>query len=126
MKKQTVSSVPVSLTGFFVNDDDSENEEETEVEEKDKQDQFENENEVTKVTIGGVDLEIRQMAWHRANANQIWPGTFTLMDQIIQTKDTTDDTKLRYRSGKILELGAATGALSIALAKSGFDDILTR
>eukprot|EP00599_Poterioochromonas_sp_BG-1_P008068 CAMPEP_0173145698 /NCGR_PEP_ID=MMETSP1105-20130129/8036_1 /TAXON_ID=2985 /ORGANISM="Ochromonas sp., Strain BG-1" /LENGTH=66 /DNA_ID=CAMNT_0014059725 /DNA_START=104 /DNA_END=301 /DNA_ORIENTATION=+ len=33
--------------------------------------------------------------------------------------------KLRYETGKCLELGAATGALSLALMKTGKFDIIT-
>lgn len=44
-----------------------------------------------------------------ANANKVWPGTFILADFMSKHEG-------RYKGkGRILELGAATGALSIFL-----------
>ena len=51
----------------------------------------------------------RQFAWHKANGNKVWPGTFNLAEYIDQHIEY-------YRSGPILELGAATGALSMYLS----------
>jgi phospholipid N-methyltransferase len=58
--------------------------------------------------IGGCSLEIRQFSWHQANANQVWPGTLNLADYMVQHID-------KFRDTNVLELGAATGALSIFL-----------
>jgi predicted nicotinamide N-methyase len=51
----------------------------------------------------------RQFSWHEANANKVWPGSFSLADFISKNLD-------RYRGGRILELGSATGAWAIFLA----------
>lgn len=107
MKKYKHVAAPVSLGGLFPTSDDEEEEE-----------IFTNETEIVKVVLGGMELAVRQMAWHGANANQIWPGAFTLMDYILAHE--------KYHGAKVLELGAATGALSLALMKSGQFDMITR
>ncbi len=98
MKKPPLQQAPVSLTGLFISENDSEDEGE--------KDTFENETEVVSLNLGGVQVAIRQMAWHRANANQVWPGAFTLADHIFRTVNA--DGKGRYESKKLLELGSAT------------------
>jgi len=70
--------------------------------------EFVNEYEVQELDIAGTVLKIRQFSWHEANANKVWPGTFTLAEYIVEHMDT-------YRSGSLLELGAATGALALFL-----------
>jgi len=70
--------------------------------------EFTNEYEVQELDIAGTVLKIRQFSWHEANANKVWPGTFTLAEYIVLHMDT-------YRSGTLLELGAATGALALLL-----------
>jgi predicted nicotinamide N-methyase len=50
----------------------------------------------------------RQFSWHKANANKVWPGTFNLADFVLANA-------ARYRGGRVLELGAATGALSMCM-----------
>eukprot|EP00596_Hydrurales_sp_CCMP1899_P004118 CAMPEP_0119033710 /NCGR_PEP_ID=MMETSP1177-20130426/761_1 /TAXON_ID=2985 /ORGANISM="Ochromonas sp, Strain CCMP1899" /LENGTH=461 /DNA_ID=CAMNT_0006990655 /DNA_START=103 /DNA_END=1489 /DNA_ORIENTATION=+ len=69
--------------------------------------------EVQDLDIGGKKFKIRQFAWHGANANKVWPGTFNLAEYICLNKDT-------YIRWPILELGAATGALSIYLSSEPF------
>jgi hypothetical protein len=64
--------------------------------------------EVEKLRILDENFLIRQFSWHRANANQIWPGTFLLAEYL-------RDNVASYQNGPILELGAATGALSVYL-----------
>jgi predicted nicotinamide N-methyase len=103
MKKVSQAPAPVSLGGLFPDDDTSH--------------EFHNETEIINVHIGNYDLAIRQMAWHGANANQIWPGTFTLVDFILVNE--------KYHNTNMLELGSATGALSIALKKTGKFDLIT-
>jgi len=103
-------SAPVSLTGLFVNEDDSD--------EDCSQDEFQNECEIMPMNLGGIELNIRQKSWHQANANQVWPGTFTLIEHIFSHE--------RYKSGDLLELGSATGALAIALIKSKNYHLVTR
>lgn len=106
MKKHKQAPAPVSLGGLFPDSEDKGSAE------------FVNETEIVKVTVGNMELAIRQMAWHGANANQIWPGTFTLVDYLLQNS--------KYHDSRMLELGAATGALSLALVKAGNFDIITR
>jgi hypothetical protein len=113
MKKPTVQQAPVSLSGLFVCDgDDSVEEVGGDV------DRFENETEVLTMDLAGIQVHVRQMAWHRANANQVWPGTFTLAEHIFNASG-------RYESCKVLELGSATGALALALAKTNKYNVIT-
>ena len=57
-------------------------------------------------------MRIRQFSWHSANANQIWPGTITLAEYLSQGRNHH-----LLSSGRVLELGSATGALAIYLLK---------
>lgn len=70
--------------------------------------------EVQELDIAGTKLQIRQFSWHEANANKVWPGTFTLAEYIVEHLDT-------YRTGALLELGAATGALALFLRLPQYD-----
>jgi hypothetical protein len=115
MKKPTVLQAPVSLTGLFVTGDESGDE--------DNNDGFENETEVVGMNLGGINVEVRQMTWHKANANQVWPGTFTLVHHMLSA--VNEFGVGRYENKKLLELGSATGALAIALLKTGKYDIIT-
>lgn len=101
MLKDGGVDAPISLGGFFSSDDDLDQAHETQA--------FEQIYEVQLLNIGGVDLQIRQSAWHMANANKVWPGTFALAEYI---KDHIN----HYISGRILELGSATGAFAIYLS----------
>ena len=85
---------PMSLGGLFA-DSDSDAEE------------FEQNYEEQEVTMIDTPLTIRQYSWHMANANKIWPGAFALAGYIAEHAE--------HFTGRILELGAATGALSIYL-----------
>ena len=71
---------------------------------------FDNAMEVQTLDICGTQLQVRQFLWHEANANQVWPGAFTLAEYM-----TEADSLERYKDGIILELGAATGALAAYL-----------
>lgn len=42
--------------------------------------------EVQELDIGGAVFRIRQFAWHGANANKVWPGTFNLGEYICMNK----------------------------------------
>ncbi len=55
---------------------------------------------------------MRQFSWHCANANKVWPGTFVLSEYIDSRIDF-------FRCGQVLELGAATGALSMFFTRRG-------
>lgn len=100
---------PIGLGGLFGADSDEE------VEEGD----FENTEELQNLSIGELTIKVRQFAWHQANANQVWPGTFVLADFIEKAGD-------RYKVANCLELGSATGALAIYLRMRGFNSIITR
>lgn len=124
--KTSLPSAPLSLTGLFGADSDLDEDLDNSGH-AGKGGTFENEEEVMDITLAGTTVKINQLAWHQANANQVWPGTFTLAEHLVNTLEP-DGTQYRYDSGKILELGAATGALSIALLKTpgrSFD-IITR
>ena len=62
------------------------------------------------VQLCDESLVIRQYCWHMANANKVWPGTFTLAEFLTSHRE-------RYAAGDMLELGSATGALSIYIRK---------
>jgi hypothetical protein len=95
---------PLSLAGLFDESDD-------EGEGQRSNQQFEQVYDEQNLTICERSFIIRQYCWHQANANKVWPGTFNLAEFIA-------DHSQRYGDGVILELGAATGALSIYLKSS--------
>ena len=107
---------PIDLGGLFhiPDSDDDENK----VEEDNEEREFVNKGENQILNIGKFQLTIRQFAWHQANANQVWPGTFILAD-FLETRSA------RYNKSCI-ELGSATGALTIYLRKLGYEHIITR
>lgn len=100
---------PIDLGGLFPDSDDEKGDCED--------DEFVSRGETQLLTIGALQLQIRQFSWHQANANQVWPGTFILADFL-------DDMKDRYNASCI-ELGAATGALAIYLRLRGYEQIIT-
>jgi hypothetical protein len=104
-KKRDVEA-PISLGGFFAEDGDGE-------EDADGNETYEANYEVTEVEMLGTVFHVRQFAWHRANANKVWPGTFNLAEYL-------DTHRARYADGPIVELGAATGALTLFMASRGF------
>jgi hypothetical protein len=107
---------PISLKGLFNRDSDSESETNMDG------DIFKNEGENQILTIGDKNLTIRQTCWHQANANKVWPGTFLLADYLLANKDKYCNLSM---NSNILELGAATGALSIFLLMHNFP-LITR
>jgi len=102
---------PINLGGLFATSDDSEDENASDSE-------FNNKGESQSITVGSRELLIRQFAWHQANANQVWPGTFILANFMDSHVD-------RYNTS-LLELGSATGALTIYLRLKGYKQIVTR
>lgn len=107
MKKVKQAAAPISLGGLFPDSEDEGGGD------------FVNETEDVAVELGSCTLTIRQMAFHEANANQIWPGTYTLVEYLLKNE--------KYHHSTMLELGAATGAVAIALTKSNnFKQIITR
>ena len=92
----------ISLNGLFGNTSDSDNDEETSG--------FQQVYSIDIIQFSSLkSLKIRQFSWHSQNANQVWPGALKLASFI-------DENRV-YSDGKILELGAATGALAIYLQK---------
>lgn len=75
---------------------------------------FKEEYEVATIQIRDISLKIRQFSWHKTNANKIWPGTFRLAEYITYNSS-------QYKNSRILELGAATGALSLYLQSDPTD-----
>ena len=78
--------------------------------------------EVSSLQFGDRHLRIRQFAYHRANGNQVWPGAFTLSSfltasPLLEKLQGCDEATTCC----ILELGAATGALSIFLSAPPFN-----
>ena len=100
---------PIDLGGLFPDSDDEVTQEEEE---------FVSKGETQLLSIGTLNLQIRQFSWHQANANQVWPGTFILADFL-------DDMQDRYNCGSCLELNAATDALTIYLRLRNYENIVT-
>lgn len=123
--KKALIQLPVSLTGLF-DDKEEENECFASTSENENEKGFQNESEIVMVKLGGSELRIRQMVWHKANANIIWPGTYNLVDHMMQVEDFDTPSQLRYENCSLLELGSATGALSLALIKSSRFNVCTR
>jgi hypothetical protein len=83
--------------------------------------EFKQNYELQNITILDKTIKIRQFSWHQTNANQVWPGTFRLAEYIINNSNKYSpdyDESNQSSTFKILELGAATGALSIYLKLS--------
>ena len=100
----------ISLNGLFGNTSDSDNDEETSG--------FQQVYSIDIIQFSSLkSVKIRQFSWHSQNANQVWPGALKLASFI-------DENRV-YSHGKILELGAATGALAIYLQKYYKYDIVT-
>lgn len=102
---------PISLLGFFNEDDDDDNENNEENNKEENNNNFEQIFDEQNLEICSKLFIIRQYCWHMANANKVWPGTFNLAEFITNHSN-------RFLNGTILELGAATGALSIYLISS--------
>ena len=102
MAKQGELIAPIGVGGLFGGDDEDEDA------------GFQQQFEVQRITIADRTYDIRQFSWHQANANQVWPGAIRLGEFMITRKDL-------YSSGRILELGAATGALAMSMTVNGFD-----
>ena len=65
------------------------------------------------IEICGQNIVVRQYSFHSHNANQVWPGTFNLAEYLLVTQP---DGSFTYNWGSVLELGTATGLLSMRLA----------
>jgi len=95
-KKHAAVEAPFSLGGLFGGDDGE---------------HLDQSFSVSEIILNARTFRIRQFAYHRANANQIWPGTFTLCDFLVSPIQLK-----KIQGATVLELGAATGALAIALS----------
>lgn len=74
-KKKREVEAPVCLGDLFAETDEE------------KEDEcFSQLYEVQDLEIGGTMIKIRQFAWHGANANKVWPGTFNLAEFICLNK----------------------------------------
>ena len=96
---------PLSLGSLFQNDED------------DSPVEFEQNYEITCMNICNTEFKIRQYSWHKANANKVWPGTFELAQYLDNNLNNILSYPNYHEDNVILELGAATGALSIFLTK---------
>ena len=74
-RKKREIEAPVCLGDLFA-ENDEEKEEGT----------FSQLYEVQDLDVGGSVFKIRQFAWHGANANKVWPGTFNLGEYICDHK----------------------------------------
>lgn len=74
-KKKREVEAPVCLGDLFAENDEE------------KEDECFNQlYEVQDLDIGGSVFKVRQFAWHGANANKVWPGTFNLAEFICLNK----------------------------------------
>ena len=125
---------PISLQGLW-DDSDDEGEDEDEEKgdnrdhEKGKPSSFDNTSEEQEVELCGAKMRVRQFCFHSHNANRVWPGTFGLASYFLDDDDGGDDDRKRVERelvGKaVLELGSATGLLSLRLSMAGVKDIVT-
>ncbi|XP_010543202.1 PREDICTED: protein N-methyltransferase NNT1 isoform X2 [Tarenaya hassleriana] len=66
----------------------------------------------------GIELLIREFAFHQLNANLLWPGTFAFAEWLMQHRAS-------IQRRRCLEIGSGTGALAIFLKKVSDIDITT-
>jgi hypothetical protein len=99
-------AAPFFIADIFYDSDDNNNDNVIET--------FQQQFETQTLIFVGMPIKIRQFSWHQTNANQVWPGTYRLAQYL-------SDNFAIYNTGKVLELGAATGALSIYLTASPFN-----
>ena len=75
---------PVSLGGLFPDEEDD----------GILNDEFDQNYEEQELQLSGKQLIIQQYAWHKANANKVWPGTFVLASYLEENIDNYRDGKL--------------------------------
>ena len=68
---------------------------------------------------GGPALSVRTFAYHPKNAQRVWRGNESVMAFIDARRGDL------FEGRRLLELGAATGLLSIFLAKRGLGPLTT-
>eukprot|EP01035_Chromulina_nebulosa_P030356 gene30356-40338_t len=108
-----MKDAPFSLAGLFVDSDDDEN-------------NFTDDNlyqyESQDLLFGDLRIKVTQSAYHPTNANKVWPGTYILVDYMLANwMRLFESNKVTPIVSSTLELGAATGALSIFLKMKGVD-----
>jgi len=67
----------------------------------------------------GIKLKIREFSFHPLNANIVWPGTLQFAEWIQQ------NWKEYFEGKNLLELGSASGALSLFIKKWKNVDVIT-
>eukprot|EP00386_Alphamonas_edax_P013978 GDKI01043017.1.p1 GENE.GDKI01043017.1~~GDKI01043017.1.p1 ORF type:complete len:600 (-),score=155.17 GDKI01043017.1:442-2241(-) len=67
----------------------------------------------------GMEINIREMAFHCLNANFVWHGNYDVAQWLLDHKIN----EFKEKNTRLLELGAATGILSIFLKRHGVDVI---
>ena len=104
-------SAPVSLGGLF----DCAEEREQGGQEASG---FDNAPQVASLELCGVQLSIQERPFHALNANAVWPGTHVLAEWVLANREA-------LAGRRIIELGSATGALSIFCTKLGLGPLVT-
>ncbi|KAI4324470.1 hypothetical protein MLD38_029958 [Melastoma candidum] len=66
----------------------------------------------------GLDICVREFAFHELNANLLWPGTFAFAEWLVQHGSLLEGRRT-------VELGSGTGALAIFLRKAFGLDVTT-
>jgi predicted nicotinamide N-methyase len=102
-------SAPISLGGLFPDSSDEEG-----------GGGFCNDAEESVVTLGGVAIRLRERPFHPLNANAVWPGAHALAEWV---RANAADKLAPPR--RVLELGAATGALAIFCVRACGLDVTT-
>ncbi len=103
-------SAPVSLGGLFGPNSSSDDE---------GGNGFANEAEESTVVLAGLPVRVRQRPFHPLNANAVWPGTLVLAEWVAA------NAAERLAGRRILELGAATGALAVFCVRAHGLDVTT-
>ncbi|KAN0025437.1 hypothetical protein ACTFIU_003698 [Dictyostelium citrinum] len=66
------------------------------------------------IEVHEESIKIREFAYSNTNAGVIWPSTYTLIDYLLAHQEL-------FKNKRIIELGSATGVLSIFLNKKGYN-----
>jgi len=106
---------PIVLSGLFGDDDDDGDASDGAGE------AFEEQFGTQSLDLSGETLEIREFSFHPQNANRVWPGTFALVAYLARLLGEPEPSARRAALGgaRVLELGAATGVVSIWLRRLG-------
>ncbi|GMI36092.1 hypothetical protein TrRE_jg11545, partial [Triparma retinervis] len=102
---------PINFAGLWPDSDDEE-------------EAFVDNGEEQIVEVCGVDLKVRQYAYHSHNANRVWPGTFNLCEYYLSPSPPTGCLS-DLKGKRVLELGTATGLLALRMSMSGVSNIVT-